>query len=155
MRQRNTGAAGLTDVPDWLYEHVLPPGRTLRELMPEQRLALSVLESAIDDLQRHRLQPGPGALCLWGHAIAWVRLPDACELGSFSFAWCVEALGLDADWLAPRILRAFGTRPLSDAPAFIKCRMSDPEDETTCPIAAVGHQHDNSRLDREARNTAA
>lgn len=154
-RTRNTGAAGITDVPDWLYEHVAPTGGTVRELGPEQRLALAVIESAIDDLQRHRLQPGPGALCLWGHAIAWVRIPDACELGSFSFRFCVEALGLDADWIGESIIRAFGRRPISDPPAFIKCRMGDPEDETHCPIAAMGHRHENPRLDLEARNTAA
>lgn len=153
-RNRSTGAAlGVADVPDWLYEHVEPQAATARPLHPTAQLKLEVILSAVDDLQKYRAMPGPRALCLWGHAIVWIRFPDDALPGSFSFRDCAEAVGIDVAWAAAKILDAYGHRPHVDRPALIHCEHSGagPGQSRICPIAQVGHSPQKHSLGPRGR----
>lgn len=141
QRTRSTGAAlGVADVPDWLYEHVQPTIRETRTLPPDVQLRLAVIISAVDDLDRYRDRPGPKALCLWGHSVAWIRFPDDALPGLLTFRDCADSLGIDVQWAQAKILGAYGRRTIADRPQIIFCEHSGagPGESRVCPIARIG-----------------
>lgn len=72
-----------------------------RELTPEQRLALTVLQDGIVQAIQPESCTSARLIRLRDEAMQWVSSEDTRPFG---FVWCCEVCGFNAGWLRRRIL---------------------------------------------------